>query len=323
MTRWNQTIDNPSPLLTYSPEWMWQVVTNISDPEGYSQYSNGSTATTTSFVGAMVNFTFFGTGVWVYGAKRPNYAYYNVTLNGNKTSTFTAQSDNSVFGQALYGASNLPYGLHTLSIANAGSSPSTIMSGSNDTSIDIDWLVWETEYDGPGGPVNAQVSQVTFDNNHPRFLYTGSWSSQTNADGPSNGTDQYTTSSDASLQFTFDGDAIALYGSVGVDHGDFVANVDGMQSKTLSGHWNESGYMQMLYYVENLGAGTHNLNVDNKPTSSSEDGFNVDYVTTWTARGGSQSVAAAPEKKYVLHSQRSVDQSRLTFTSLLGVRLLQ
>ena len=63
MTRWNHSIDNPSPLISYTPDWMWHIPTSTIDPK-VSNYANGSTATTTDGVGATMTFSFFGTGVW-------------------------------------------------------------------------------------------------------------------------------------------------------------------------------------------------------------------------------------------------------------------
>jgi hypothetical protein len=61
MTRWNHSIDNPSPLISYTPEWMWRI--NATDP-GTTSYANDSTAMTTDGIGATMTFSFVGTGVW-------------------------------------------------------------------------------------------------------------------------------------------------------------------------------------------------------------------------------------------------------------------
>lgn len=158
----------------------------------------------------------------------------------------------------------------------------------NYTGFDIDWITWETDYDGPGGPINAQVTELTFDNESPRFQFlpSSAWDQLTSSSS-ANGTSEVTSSSDGQVRFTFDGDAIALYGAVDPRHGDYVASVDGAQSMTLSGNWNETAYQQMLYYAEDLGAGTHNLIVQNQPSGDGKSYLSVDFVKTWTARGGS------------------------------------
>jgi len=50
----------------------------------------------------------------------------------------------------------------------------------------------------------------------------------------------------------------------------------------------------MLYYAEGLGAGQHNLVVQNVPASSSQGYFNVDFAKTWIARGGSGGPGTVP-----------------------------
>jgi hypothetical protein len=201
-------------------------------------------------------------------------------LNGN--------DPNDLSQQLVFGKRDLELGQHTLAIVNAGS----LTNDTVNVWFDVDWLIWETEYDGPGGPINAEVTESTFDNSHPRFEYTpaSEWSQQTYSSGDMNGTAEVTSSFQAQLIFTFDGDAVALYGTVDPSHGNYTANVDSAQTRTLNGEWNVTAYQQMLYYAENLGAGEHNLVVQNLPTSSSQKFFNVDFAKTWTARGGSGTV---------------------------------
>ena len=135
---------------------------------------------------------------------------------------------------------------------------------------------------GPGGPDGAEVANFTFRNNHPRFQYIPSWSTKEYTDGKEiNGTSSYTTDSDASVQFTFESDAVGLYGSV---NGSFSASVDGKNPSTLTSAYNASAYQQLLYYTDGLGGGPHTLTIANTPKST----FAVDFARTWTAQGGSQ-----------------------------------
>lgn len=48
----------------------------------YPSYSNDGTFTLTNAASATAIFEFNGTGVWLYGAKRPNHGTYSVTLDG-------------------------------------------------------------------------------------------------------------------------------------------------------------------------------------------------------------------------------------------------
>ncbi|KAF8335898.1 uncharacterized protein EI90DRAFT_2912531 [Cantharellus anzutake] len=282
MTKYNLSLDNPSPLLSYSPQTQWISIASKNDS---SLYEN--TASATSQVGAEVSFTFRGTGVWIYGTKGEAHGYYNVTLD-NTTQSFDGYSDTEEYQQVLFGANNLGLASHTVRIVNAG----PLRGGdSNRVWLNIDWLTWETVFVGPGGPYGAEVFNATFNETHRRFFYIppDAWSQRAYIDNVSiNGTASYTTSSDASMQFVFDGDAVGLYGSL---DGSFSANVDKGDFKSLTSTYNGSAYQQLLFYAENLGGGTHTLSIENSPqsTSTAKSTLAVDFARTWTARGGSSS----------------------------------
>ncbi len=209
------------------------------------------------------------------------------TLVDNDTRTLNGYASPNEFQQLLFGASNLNLSDHTIQLINAG----PLGGGPGGAWLDIDWLTWETVFVGPGGPEGAQVANSTFRENHPRFQYIPSdaWITKEYTDGKEiNGSSSYTTGSDASVQFTFAGDAVGLYGSI---NGSISANVDGMSSMSLNSVYNASSYQQLLYYAENLGAGAHTLTIVNAPesTSTAKSTFAVDFARTWTAQGGSDS----------------------------------
>jgi len=271
------SLDNPSPLLSYTPPTQWIPITSQIDQYA-DQYGNDSTASATSHIGAEVSLTFYGTGVWLYGAKRDTHGYYNVTLD-SQTQTFNGYASPNKFQQLLFAAGDLNLTAHTIQLINAG----PLGDDLDGVWLDIDWLTWETVFVGRGGPDGAEVANVTFRNNHPRFQYIPSdvWSTKEYTDGEEiNGTSSYTTDGDASVQFTFESDAVGLYGSV---NGSFSAGVDGSPS-TFTSAYNASAYQQLLYYTDDLGAGSHTLTIANTPKST----FAVDFARTWTAQGGSQ-----------------------------------
>ena len=169
--------------------------------------------------------------------------------------------------------------------------------------LDIDWITFENEFEGPGGPIGALVSETTFNSSHPRFEYLPSpsfWTFGSAADGLANVTSSVTKSGNAVVQLTFDGDAVALYGAVGSGHGNFTASVNGGQSRTLSGYYDTSSYGQMLYYADSLGAGSHILQVTNHPVDDTEVAFSVEYASTWHALGGSGGGGTTPTVYVIL-----------------------
>jgi hypothetical protein len=71
-----------------------------------------------SFKGATASFTFNGTGVYLYGAMRPNHDQYSVTIDGHSVSLANGSASPDSFQQLLYGNGSLPYGLHQVILAN-------------------------------------------------------------------------------------------------------------------------------------------------------------------------------------------------------------
>jgi hypothetical protein len=218
-----------------------------------------------------------------------------IPVDGQKAGSFDGYQSPDAFQQLLYGAPNLDLGSHNITIVNAG--PST-GSDSSRTVFDIDWVTFEDEFDGPGGPIGALLSESTFNSAHPRFQYlpsSSSWTLGDGVDGFTNVTSAITKSSGAIVQLTFDGDAVALYGAVGTTHGNFTASVNGAQSRTLSGLYDASSYGQLLYYADSLGAGSHLLQVTNNPVDNAKSTLSVEYANVWEALGGSGGGGGTPQ----------------------------
>lgn len=77
--------------------------------------------------------TFNGTGVWIYGAKRPNHAPYNITLDDQPYAQNDGHSDEDIFQDVLFSTTGLTNGPHTVSIADSVVDPSRQY-------LDIDWV---------------------------------------------------------------------------------------------------------------------------------------------------------------------------------------
>jgi hypothetical protein len=77
-----------------------------------------------------------GTGIWFFGAKRPEYGTFNISIDGLSVSG-NAQSQYASFQQLLGGRSDLIDGPHTAVITNTGSA------------IDLDSIVFDTQVGSP------------------------------------------------------------------------------------------------------------------------------------------------------------------------------
>lgn len=95
-----------------------------------SSYDHNGTFTLTTVFGASASLSFNGTAVWIYGAKRNNYAPFNTTFDGTIYYD-NAYSSINLFQQVLFARTNRTNTLHTVSIADSVEDP-------NDPYLDID-----------------------------------------------------------------------------------------------------------------------------------------------------------------------------------------
>lgn len=145
--RFNTTIDNVSPLIAYEGAWAEDgdddaKVRSVAFGAGLSAcrltarstryYGSTFTASTTS--GPSASFSFNGTGVWIYGAKRGNHGPYRVVLDNVVTTHDGFQPDSAaLFQTPLFSRFNLADGPHTVTITNQ-------MNISNREFLDIDFV---------------------------------------------------------------------------------------------------------------------------------------------------------------------------------------
>lgn len=88
------------------------------DPLADRRYSQSSFMKTSS-TNQSASFSFNGTGVQIYGAKRSNHGLYHVNLdNGPNIVMNGSAADPGVFQILLYSATALQQGLHQVKITN-------------------------------------------------------------------------------------------------------------------------------------------------------------------------------------------------------------
>lgn len=92
----------------------------------YSQ----STFTLTQTDGDEAKLTFNGTGIQIFGARRGNHGFYQVTIDGQTGPALTGKApDPGEFQASLFSVDNLDQKLHTLTLRNEGT-----------TFLDIDYV---------------------------------------------------------------------------------------------------------------------------------------------------------------------------------------
>ncbi|KAI9442182.1 hypothetical protein H4582DRAFT_1809269 [Lactarius indigo] len=276
--------DDSSPLISYSPAGVWvDSPVNDQNAQLYSQ----KTWHTASSQGASATIQFNGTGVWFFGAKRPGYGTYNISVDGQSVSG-DAQSQTASFQQLLGGQSSLTNGPHTAVFTNT------------DSTVDLDSVIFETQI---GSSAGTTVTNTTTDDIDPAINYLPSsedWDLLTNLEGNFNNTLHFTQSAGAQAQFTFDGDAVAVYGTVSPGHANYIVTVDGAKHDFLGGsnglasdlHEGVRAIDFLLYFSNNLVSQSHNLTLTVNPDQSTTGKFmDIDRIVVFTASNGTGSTS--------------------------------
>lgn len=265
MVSFNVSVHNSSPLISYTAAWL---DTPVGDPYSANYTASGFHATNIS--GATATLRFNGTGVWFYGARRPGYGSYSLNLDGNTIFTGNASSSNPIFDQLLAGSSELSMGEHTAVFMNTGGG-----------TVDLDSVVFETRLGTEDQHVASQV--VDDSNTVVNYLPSPSdWSIARNSFF-SNGSAHYTNTNGAEATLTFSGEAIAVYGGVSFDHGEYTITLDG-QKKSLNGANGQARIyhpQSLLFFATGLGQGMHRLDI-----STANGYFDLDTIETYQAAGG-------------------------------------
>ncbi|KAL5520233.1 hypothetical protein ACEPAG_9446 [Sanghuangporus baumii] len=284
MPIYNITLQDFSPLIVYNGEW--QVYGNEDEEEMpiVANYS-GSSFTTTNSSGASFSLSFWGTGIYLEGAKRPSYGSFNVTLDG-QTSIVGASGNRDIFQTVLYAVSGLTYVQHVVAVNCTGEA------------FDIDFIKFTTG----DGDESATNEEITLDDRDPAITYLPSASDwQTTIANQSDYFNQsvhQTVSPDASARILFSGNAIEVSGSVGRDHGVYSTRLDSNEPVTLNGTSTQFHQPSVpIFFAGGLSSGSHMLLINNTGGGT----FNLDKVviSTWPSFSGSSGMPTSPSSSRI------------------------
>ncbi|KII92350.1 hypothetical protein PLICRDRAFT_468309 [Plicaturopsis crispa FD-325 SS-3] len=317
MPRTNTTIDNVSPLISYQPTAAWRPGTKATDPL-FLQYSNGGTFYLTQIYGASASFSFNGTGVWIFGAKRPNHGPYNITLtSGDGASSTGSSASSSGNGAASTGSGASSSGAGTSSSGDVASSSSDVASFTGDGAsaqpifqtplfiakdlpqgkhevvisnaftdagndfLDIDFITWESEIGGDGEGLTQTLVQDT----DPAWVYepVAAWStSLDNLAGYSSGTGHGSSTDGSTATLTFSGDGVHIFGTVGPQNSNYTVQLDSASPPTAYNASSQTFAAQtLLWGAAGLGPGEHNVTLTSRPVKAGL-GLNIDYAVLLT-----------------------------------------
>ncbi|KAG8733197.1 hypothetical protein FRC10_000369, partial [Ceratobasidium sp. 414] len=263
---YNVTIDDISPLITYTGQWMDSY--DFSGDRFTSRYA-GASFHSSRTTGSQASFRFNGTAVYIFGAKRSNHGRYNVRVDNEQPQEFNGyaptQPDGTdgVYQVALYARSGLTNGLHNITLTNDGE------TNSAQPFVDIDFVTWTSD--------DEMGSSESLDDGKFEYEPPNAWSSSSQYVTDYYGrTEHLTSQREASASLAFEGSGIYLYGGTLDDHGVYTVNIDENLPVVLTGFTKDFHPKNILYYADGLGPGTHKLTVTNSDPQGRY--LDVDYV---------------------------------------------
>ncbi|TEB30395.1 hypothetical protein FA13DRAFT_1792393 [Coprinellus micaceus] len=272
--------EDTAAIFTYAGTW--RAGSPTEDPLG-NQYSQSS-FTLTNTKSSTFSFSFYGSEVSVFGAKRSNHGRYQVSLDGVVAPVATGQADPARFNETLYTAKTT-LGVHNLTMINL-----------EDLYLDIDSVSWLANV----GNDNEVLTIDRKEDTDPSFVYAPSdaWSATpppvtTFSQGSGHVTSRSGSrfvpsaspwSSRNTLIPAFLGDAIALYGPVGTTGATSYSVTVGCLPPSFHSAWNNNNIAQsqLLYYGANLGGGSHNLTLKLESVTDSAQILALDYAEIYS-----------------------------------------
>ncbi|KAL1745375.1 hypothetical protein HDZ31DRAFT_73608 [Schizophyllum fasciatum] len=270
------TIEDTSPLISYSSGWL---PGDSSLDDLASQYSS-SNFMATKTMGATMAFTFNGSAVAIYGARRPNHGRYQIKLDGEFVAEMDGHADQDKLQQELYSVDGLD--------ASRGAGPHTIeLTNLEQQFLDVDFITWDSS-------VDDDTIVHTWQDTDTAFAYDSDWSTNvSNAGSFLGGTGHTASISGSAAHFTFAGTGVTLYGPVGPTYGAYSVYVDGVPIASNNGtdlaefSANKTQYSakEVLFHASGLADAQHVLDV----VSQSDEGeVAVDFALTY-ATGAEES----------------------------------
>jgi len=279
MAHYNVFVQDSSPLFIYSPVGAWI------DTPLESNDSPSLSFHATHVHGATVELDFVGTGVHVFSATVPTPGSYEVYIDGEKLLERVGPSSRPDSQLLLGSIAGLEMAPHTVTLVN---------SGETGDFLDLDRVEVESIVTSGSTP----LSTATFDDTADEIQWGPGWVSTLGQSTFHNGTTHYTDQPDAKVNLSFEGDAIAIYGTTGSNMGNYVVTLDG-RSHTFNGGSNGSARIPhdktILYLANGLGAGRHELTITANPASLGKPQvFNIDLIKVFSGSSSSGPVLLPP-----------------------------
>ncbi|KAJ6499329.1 hypothetical protein C8R45DRAFT_1127142 [Mycena sanguinolenta] len=278
MPQYNTTVEDFSPIITYSSGW-----SAGSSTDKLADLYSDSSFTLTSTGGETATFSFNGTSFTIFGSKRNNHGSYQITVDGSLFPPQSGQSpDPGQFQVPLFTSPPLNQGLHVVTLTNQGT-----------TFVDIDFITFQSSV----GTDDEKLNVMTVQDSDPAFVYTplNEWGLNPPNLGTYSGSSGHGTATPgASMTYTFEirnswmsnnrpvGDGVTLYGPVGPSGSPFSVSLDGLPAVNYTANKQFYRSRVPLYIASDVGPGQHVLKVSYLPSQPGQI-FAVDYADVYTS----------------------------------------
>lgn len=264
------TIDDSSPIFQWLPSSSWYAALSGHDNSTSSYYMSTSTFSNSS--NANVTFTFAGHSIQVYGRKTEKHGFYQVQIDDKVYPQIDGSGSPQGLRQLLFSEDGLGEGVH-----------SVIMKNLDDTKLlAIDYVTWQSYIGKPDS--KDELTVKTVQDTNPDIKYQGSWRTD-----PSNlgtffgGTGHVSTEAGSSLQYSFTGGAIALFGPSGPRGASYSVQLDNEAPQNFSFYSPQDIPQSTLYFRGGLSTGKRTLKVTYTGSASDENGnLAIDYMNVFT-----------------------------------------
>jgi len=268
--RYNVTIDDASPVVTYGPGW----TDSLSGGEAANY--QGDSYHSTNVNGSFASVTFMGTYIAVFGSKGPDHANIIVSLDGSDH-VVDGFSDTNAYQEALFSQEGLAFTRHTLRISNLIKEPSK-------PSLYFDYFQV-----GTGQDDNVANASFDIDDNNSTIAYSPSdaWATTSpNIDQYYGKTVHTSSSSGATMSTSFDGNAIYIYGAVNPGYGTLDITIDGNATTSINCSASVFRPRTLLFYSNDFASGRHSLSLQIPSNSSAPIDFDYITITRWSDNNG-------------------------------------
>ncbi|CAE6500098.1 unnamed protein product [Rhizoctonia solani] len=252
MPLYNVTVDDASAVFEYYIPTGQPWTDSPTADQGLHNYWD-STYHSSNWFGAQASVRFLGTAVYLFAAKRSRHGIYDIYLDGQKVYNGDSYSLSPLYDQIMYNATDLAPSWHNLTIINS--------DATNQTFTEVDYIRWTTLM--PDSLAETLGTTIPYSQSNMVYSSLNAWTPDTAGNNPS----MVTSTDGASVNITFSGNGIEIWGKTGLIYGQFSARIEGYDEHQLSAN-SQQTHDALLFRQDNLTSGTYTVQLTNRGSST-------------------------------------------------------